>query len=124
MQRMLVARPFAGPLQTERLRNLVEQKMEQATGTIHTAQFQLHAVRFRWRPRIAKKLPGAILLMALPAIFVIVAVLLTKASGPHWLRRNFPNSYTYLFNSQFLGKNQTPFMIEHPGTVTQLLGEA
>ncbi len=124
MQRMLVARPFAGPLQTERLRNLVEQKMEQATGTIHTAQFQLHAVRFRWRPRIAKKLPGAILLMVLPAIFVIVAVQLTKVSGPQWLGSNFENSYPYLFNSLLLVKKQTPFMIEHPGTVTQLFGEA
>jgi hypothetical protein len=65
-----------------------------------------------------------LLMMILPAIFLFVAVQLTKVRGPQWLGRKFENSHPYLFNSLLLTKKRTPAMVAHPGIVAQLFGEA
>ena len=103
-------------------KRLTAQEVERPADTIPSGRSQWRSVRFRWPKGIAKRLPGAALLAVVPAIFLIVALQLTKASGPQWLGTNFENSYPYLFNSLLLVKKQTPAMIEHPGTVTQLFG--
>jgi hypothetical protein len=65
-----------------------------------------------------------LLFLVVPAVFLFVTLQLTKVSGPHWLGSNFENSYPYLFNSLLLVRNQTPQMVDHPGTTTQLFGAA
>src|SRR5271166_3078978 len=60
----------------------------------------------------------------IPAIFLFVALQLTKVSGPQWLGSNFENSYTYLFNSLLIVKREPPFHVDHPGTTTQVFGAA
>ncbi len=59
-----------------------------------------------------------------PSVFFVVAVQLTKASGPQWLGSNFENSYMYLFNSLVLAIGKPPAQFEHPGTTTELFGAA
>ncbi len=78
------------------------------------------------RPFLIKRenLIGALVLAVVPAIFLIVTLQLTKVSGPAWLSSNFENNYPYLFNSLLLIKGQTPVMIGHPGTTTQIFGAA
>jgi hypothetical protein len=104
-------------------RRLTAQEVERPGDTIPSGRSQWRSARFRLLQGIAKRLPGATLLTVVPAIFLIVALQLTNASGPQWLGTNFENSYPYLFNSLLLVKKQTPSMIEHPGIVTQLFGE-
>jgi hypothetical protein len=65
---------------------------------------------------------SGLLFLVVPVVFLLATEQLTRVSGPHWLGTNFENSYTYLFNSLLLVKGQTPFMIGHPGTTTQLFG--
>ena len=73
-----------------------------------------------WR----RALGGALILAILPAIFLGVALQLTKVSGPTWLSTNFENNYPYLFNSLLLIDGHSPFWVDHPGTTTQILGAA
>jgi hypothetical protein len=65
-----------------------------------------------------------LLFAVIPAIFLFVALQLTKVSGPQWLGSNFENSYTYLFNALLIVKGDHPAHIDHPGTTTQLFGAA
>jgi hypothetical protein len=65
-----------------------------------------------------------LLFAVIPAIFLFVALQLTKVSGPQWLGSNFENSYIYLFNSLLIVKGEPPFHIDHPGTTTQVFGAA
>ncbi len=67
-------------------------------------------------------IPISGLFLFVPALFLFVAMQLTKAGGPPWLGSNFENNYPYLFNSLLLVKKQTPYMIGHPGLTTQFFG--
>src|SRR5260370_17122414 len=93
-----------------------EEEMGRSSSTILLEQLGSYSVRLQWLPRIAKNLPGALLLLVVPAVFLFVTVQLTRVSGPQWLGENFENSYPYLFNSLLLVTKQIPAWIYHPGT--------
>lgn len=75
-------------------------------------------------PGIRKPVLSLILFAVIPAIFLFVALQLTKVSGQQWLGSNFENSYTYLFNSLLIVKGEPPFHVDHLGTTTQVFGAA
>jgi len=69
----------------------------------------------------------AILIVLFLASIVPAALLLTclrvrEARGPLWLGSNSDPSYAYLFNSLLLTEHHVPTLVEHPGTVCQVLG--
>lgn len=67
-------------------------------------------------------LMSAALFSIIPALFLVATFKLTKANGPQWLPSGFENSYSYLLNSLLVVKGQPPYLIEHPGTTTQIFG--
>jgi hypothetical protein len=75
-------------------------------------------------PGKRKLVLSLVLFAVIPAIFLLVALQLTRVSGPQWLGSNFENSYVYLFNSLLIVKGEAPFHIDHPGTTTQVFGAA
>jgi hypothetical protein len=58
----------------------------------------------------------------IPVVFFVVALQLTKASGPQWLGSNFENNYMYLFNSLLIADGKPAYQFQHPGTTTELFG--
>jgi hypothetical protein len=75
-------------------------------------------------PAQRKTVLSLVLFAAIPAVFLFVALQLTKVSEPQWLGSNFENSYTYLFNSLLIVKGEPPAHVDHPGTTTQVFGAA
>lgn len=92
--------------------NLHELKLRESTSD-RSAKF--------W-PRVAGVVLVPTLFGIIPVAFLVVALQLTKASGPQWLGSNFENSYMYLFNSLLVAKGEPPYQFQHPGTTTELFG--
>lgn len=78
----------------------------------------------RFWPTVGRFIPVAIVLSIIPVVFLVVALQLTKASGPQWLGSNFENSYAYLFNSLLIADGKPAYQFQHPGTTTELFGAA
>ena len=67
----------------------------------------------RFWPRIARVISVPTVLGIIPVAFLIVALQLTKASGPQWLGSNFENSYMYLFNSLLVANGEPAYQFQH-----------
>jgi hypothetical protein len=78
----------------------------------------------RYRRNLNQVTVKAMALVIFPLAFLIVALQLTKVSGPSWLSTNFENNYPYLFNSLLLVNGKTPEYLDHPGVTTELFGAA
>ncbi len=60
-------------------------------------------------------------LMAIPAVYGVVLVMLQFAATPFWLWTNIDPSYFYLFNGLEIALGQPPADFYHPGTTTQII---
>ena len=71
---------------------------------------------------ILAELPRFILLVVLPAIYLVAASNFVGARGPFWQAACYDPSYLYLLNSLLLLEGKTPAHIDHPGTPVQIIG--
>jgi hypothetical protein len=76
----------------------------------------------RFWPRVAQWILVALGFGIIPIAFLVVALQVTKASGPQWLGSNFENPYMYLFNSLLVANGKPAYQYQHPGATTELFG--
>ena len=61
-------------------------------------------------------------LLALPAVYFVLAFVFLVARGPYWFYYNLDPDYFYLLNSVTIAEGSAPDCVVHPGTPVQTIG--